>query len=167
MEASTGSERSGIRLLGLGNEILADDGFGILAAEEVKRAFPGEIEVACSSSAGFGLLDDMVGARRLLVVDTIVTGKVKPGTIRVFTAEGLRTAPGAAPHFVGLFEVLAAGRRLGLDMPEEAVIIAVEASDCTTVGGAMHPDVQAAIPAVVEMVSRYLRDRYSLTPTLT
>ncbi|HYW45354.1 MAG TPA: hydrogenase maturation protease [Bryobacteraceae bacterium] len=158
MEAYTDTERGEIRLLGLGNEILADDAFGILVAQEVQRIFPREIEVVCSSSAGFALLDDMVGARRLLVVDTIVTGRAKPGTIRVFTAEGMRTPPAAAPHLLGLFEVLAAGRQLCQDMPEEAVVIAVEASDCTTVGGPMHPDVEAAIPAVVELVSRYLRD---------
>jgi hypothetical protein len=32
----------------------------------------------------------------------------------------------------------------------------VEDSDCTTVGGPIHPDVQSAIPAVVELVGRFL-----------
>jgi len=52
--------------------------------------------------------------------------------------------------------VLAVGRKLDLDVPRETIVIAVEASDCTTVGGPIHPDVQAAIPAVVELVGRFL-----------
>ena len=83
---------SPVRLLGLGNEILADDAFGILAAQEVERRFPGRIEVAHSSAAGFDLMDHLLGARRLLVVDTIVTGRAKPGAISVFTADRVQPA---------------------------------------------------------------------------
>jgi hydrogenase maturation protease len=102
-------------------------------------------------------MDHLLGARRLLVVDTIVTGRAKPGAISVFTADRVQpAAPGGSPHFLGLFEVLAVGKRLGLPVPEEMVVIAVEASDCTTVGGGMHPDVQSAIPEVVELVGRIL-----------
>ena len=154
-----------VRLLGLGNEILAADAFGILVARDVERRFPGQIEVAQSSSAGFDLLDHLVGARRLLVVDTIVTGRAKAGAISVFTADRVQpAAPGGSPHFLGLFEVLAVGKKLGLDVPRETIVIAVEASDCITVGGPIHPDVQSAIPAVVELVGRFLANG-SLDPS--
>jgi hydrogenase maturation protease len=143
-------------LLGLGNEILADDAFGILAAREVARRFQGEIEVVQSSSAGYDLMDHLLGARRLLVVDTIVTGRARPGAISVFTADRVQPAPGGSPHFLGLFEVLAVGRKLHLDVPKEIIVIAVEASDCVTVGGPIHPDVQSAIPEVVELVGQFL-----------
>jgi hydrogenase maturation protease len=157
MEVSIENELGIVRLLGLGNEILADDAFGILAAREVARRFQGQIDVVQSSSAGYDLMDHLLGARRLLVVDTIVTGRARPGAISVFTADRVQpAAPGGSPHFLGLFEVLAVGKRLGLPVPEEMVVIAVEASDCTTVGGGMHPDVQSAIPEVVELVGRIL-----------
>ena len=156
MAVSTENETGIVRLLGLGNEILADDAFGILAAREVARRFPGEIEVVQSSSAGYDLMDHLLGARRLLVVDTIVTGRARPGAISVFTADRVQPAPGGSPHFLGLFEVLAVGRKLHLDVPREIIVIAVEASDCVTVGGPIHPDVQAAIPEVVELVGQFL-----------
>ncbi|MGD0499424.1 MAG: hydrogenase maturation protease [Bryobacteraceae bacterium] len=157
MEAFTGSDRVGVRLLGLGNEILADDAFGIRVAKEVERGYPGQVEVVCSSASSFHLMDDVLGALRLLVVDTIVTGRAKPGAVSILTADQMRPAAGS-PHFLGLFEVLAVGERLGLPVPEETIVIAVEASDCTTVGGRMHPDVQLAIPEVVELVGRILVD---------
>ena len=156
MAVSIENETGIVRLLGLGNEILADDAFGILAAREVARRFQGEIEVVQSSSAGYDLMDHLLGARRLFVVDTIVTGRARPGAISVFTADRVQPAPGGSPHFLGLFEVLAVGRKLHLDVPKEIIVIAVEASDCVTVGGPIHPDVQSAIPEVVELVGRFL-----------
>jgi len=157
MEAFTGSEPALVRLLGLGNELLADDAFGILVAREAQRRFPGKMEVVCSSASGFNLLDDVLGAARLLVVDTIITGRAKPGTVSILTAEQMRPAAGS-PHSLGLFEVLAVGKRLGLPVPEKTIVIAVEASDSRTVGGPMHPDVQSAIPKVVELIGRILAD---------
>ncbi len=144
------------RILGLGNEILADDAFGILVAREAERRFPGQVEAVCSSSSGFALLDDVVGAQRLLVVDTIQTVGAEPGSIRVFTSERFQPAAAVGPHFMGLFETLAAARELGMDAPEEVLIIAVEAADCITVGGPMHPKVRTAIPEVVELIGRLL-----------
>jgi hydrogenase maturation protease len=156
MEASTENENVAIRVLGLGSEILADDAFGILAAREIERAYTGQVEVRCSSSAGFGLLDDLLGAARLLVVDTIITRSAKPGTVYVFTSDQVDAAPGGSPHFLGLFEVLEVARRLHLPAPEETTIIAVEAVDCTTVGGPIHPELLSAIPEVVERAGQLL-----------
>jgi hydrogenase maturation protease len=153
------SSRGPVRLLALGNEILADDAFGFRVADEAERRFPGQLEIVRSSSAGFDLLDGLLDASRLLIVDTILTGSANPGAIRVFRADRALPAPGGSPHFLGLFEVLAVARRLGLPVPEETIVLAVEASDCTTVGGAMHPAVQSAISEVVELLGRILADR--------
>ncbi|MCX6628131.1 MAG: hydrogenase maturation protease [Candidatus Solibacter sp.] len=156
MGASTENENARIRVLGLGSEILADDAFGILAAREVEHAYPGQVEVRCSSSAGFGLLDDLLGVARLLVVDTVMTGTAEPGTVFVFTSDQVDNTPGGSPHFLGLFEVLDVARLLHLPVPEQTTIIAVEAADCTTVGGPIHPDVESAIPDVVERAGQLL-----------
>ena len=61
--------------------------------------------------------------------------------------EDLPAARADCPHGVGLFDALALARKLGLPTPAEVEIIAVEAADCHTIGGAMHPAVRAAIPA--------------------
>jgi hydrogenase maturation protease len=57
------------RVLCLGNTLLADDAFGIVIAEHLRRTRP-DIEVCESSTSGFDLLDYTLGASRLLVVDT-------------------------------------------------------------------------------------------------
>jgi hydrogenase maturation protease len=142
------------RVLGLGNEILGDDAFGILAAREVARAVsPDQVEVATSSESGLHLLDQILDCTRLIVVDTIHTGRAEPGTVYVLREEDLPAARADCPHGVGLFDALALARTLGLSAPGEVTIFAVEAADCLTVGGTMHPAVYAAIPRVSEMLT--------------
>jgi hydrogenase maturation protease len=145
-----------IRVLGLGNEILGDDALGILVAREAEVRFGKDVEVVSSSQAGFHVMDELLGVSRLLVVDCIQTGAAKPGTVYVLDEHAIRPAPCVSSHSLGIFEVLAVARRLGLPVPAECVILAVEAADCTTVGGSMHPDVTAAIPVVMERIGQFL-----------
>ncbi|HUI57991.1 MAG TPA: hydrogenase maturation protease [Bryobacteraceae bacterium] len=140
-----------VRLLGLGNELLADDAFGVRVAREVQRRLGPGADVVTSSAAGFHLLDDVIDTDHLVVVDTVQTGSARPGTIRVLNEDQVRPMPDGSPHFLGLFDVLRAARKLGMQVPADVVIIAVEASDCTTVGGPMHPDVGSAINHAVEL----------------
>ena len=140
-----------IRVLGLGNEILADDALGILAARELAKSFlPDEVEVIESSESGLHLLDRVTNVTRLVVIDSVQTGRVAPGTILEVREQDVRAAPGASAHGTGLFDALALARKLGFPVPTEVVILAVEAADCLTLGGPMHPAVAAALPKVVE-----------------
>ncbi|MGE5648473.1 MAG: hydrogenase maturation protease [Acidobacteriota bacterium] len=141
------------RLLGLGNEILGDDAFGILVAREAGALVsPDEMEVATSSESGLHLLDHILDCRRLIIVDTIQTGRGAPGSIYRLREEDLPAARADCPHGVGLFDALALARKLDLPTPDEVEIIAVEAADCHTIGGAMHPAVRAAIPKVLKLL---------------
>jgi hydrogenase maturation protease len=139
------------RILCLGNSLLADDAFGLVVAARLRQRRP-DLQVCESSTSGFDLLDCALGARRLLVIDTVQSGVLAPGTVSIFREGDVRTAPGDSPHYVGLFEALRLGKALKLAVPEEVVIIAVEPADCLTVGGAMHSSVLAAIDEVLQMI---------------
>jgi len=146
-------------MLGLGNRILADDAFGIYAARAVEERLGDAIHVMISPESGVNLVETLMGTSPLLIVDTIQTGTAPPGTMHVFEEEQCRWTPGESLHRMGAFEVLAFARKLGLPVPDRVTVIAVEAADCSTVGGAMHPDVRAAIPRVVDWVNDFLRAR--------
>lgn len=140
-----------VRVLGLGNEILADDALGILAARELAKLFPPEdVEVVESSESGLHLLDYVTGVSRLVVIDTVETGRAAPGTITVLSDVSVQSAPGTSAHGTGLFDALALARKLGFPAPSEVIILAVEAADCLTLGAPMHPAVAAALPHVLE-----------------
>jgi hydrogenase maturation protease len=141
-----------VRVLCLGNDLLADDALGGVVAEQIRRQAPDWVDVVFTANTGFSLLDHMLNTRRLVVVDTVLSGRAEPGSVLVISEEDVRSAPGGSPHYIGIFEALALARALQLPAPEDVVIVAVEAADCTTVGGAMTPAVVAAIPAVVQLV---------------
>lgn len=142
-------ERRPVRILCLGNDLIADDAAGIEAAGELRRRLPG-VEVVESSTSGLYLLDEVVGTDCLVVVDAVVTGRAPPGTIHVFGEGDLDVVPGGSQHYVGLFETLSLVRALGLDGPSEVVLVCVEAADTLTIGGRMTPQVRAALPRLVE-----------------
>src|ERR1035441_10975884 len=101
---------SSIRLLGLGNDILADDALGIRVARQAEARFGGQVDVVSSSQAGFHVMDQLLGVSRLVVVDCIQTGAAKPGTVYVLDEHAVRPGPGASPHSPAIFEALAVGR---------------------------------------------------------
>ncbi|MGQ0719994.1 MAG: hydrogenase maturation protease [Candidatus Eiseniibacteriota bacterium] len=155
MDASIAA--SEIRILALGNELLADDAFGIVVARKLRRRFAGALDVVVTSEAGFRLMDHLLGVQRVVVVDTVRTGRTEPGTLHVVAAEDVDHVRGASPHAVGLFETLEAARAMRLPVATEVVIVAVEAADCETIGGPMTSAVDGAVDVavrrIVEMVS--------------
>src|SRR3989304_3581521 len=146
-------DRVATRVLCLGNPLLADDAFGAAVAAALPGCVPPEGGGGRSEGTGFGLLDDLLNTGRLIVVDTVQTETAEPGTVYCVREGDLRTAPGPSPHYVGLFEMLALAPPPRLPRPQEGVILAVEAADCITVGGTMHPAVRAAVPVIVGQVA--------------
>jgi hydrogenase maturation protease len=110
-------------------------------------------EVMEMETSGLSLLDGVVGADTLVVVDAVRTGAAKPGTVHVIKEGDLAFAPGGSQHTIGLFEALDLGRALGLDVPTEVVLVAVEALDLETIGGPMSEAVAAAVPAVADVAA--------------
>lgn len=140
------------RILCLGNDLLADDALGSLVAEQIKQFVPPHVEVVSTAEAGFHLFDYVLNTSCLIVIDTVVTGTAAPGTVYVLHEKDFRTAPGGSPHYTGLQETLSIARTLHLSVAETVVVLAVEAADCSTLGGAMHPAVRAAIPILLNRV---------------
>jgi len=141
-----------VRVLCLGNELLADDAFGNAVAEQLRLLFPASLDVVETPVSGFALIDYLPNVSCLLVVDTVQTGKAAPGTIHLVREGDIKSVSGCSPHYVGLFETLELARKLLPSVPQEVIILAVEAADCTTLGGAMHPAVQAAVPVALDLV---------------
>lgn len=144
------------RVLCLGNELVADDGLGPAVAQELRRLPSAVIEVAEACVSGFNLLDHILNAYRLIVVDTVLTGAHAPGSILQVQESDIAPLFGPCPHYIGLIEALSLARTLELPVPTEVAIIAVEAADCSTVGGAMHPAVRRAVSKVAALVQQML-----------
>lgn len=149
------------RVLCLGNELLADDALGHAVAQELREL---GIDAAYTPESGLNLLDHLLNTSSVLVVDAVLTGSAAPGTVYVLREEDFPTTSGPCLHYLGLFDAVRLGRRLGLFVPEEIVLIAVEAADCSTVSGSMTPAVEATVPVVVKFCLDWIRSGRSPTP---
>jgi hydrogenase maturation protease len=146
-------------LLGLGNDILTDDAVGLFVVRELRprlAAHP-SIDIRETTEMGLALLDFITGYRTVVIVDSIQTGKASPGFLHELDAPALNQLTGRTPHFVGVSETLALGQRLGLAMPEQVKIFAIEVEDPFTLGTAMTPALQLALPGIVQRIAAALQ----------
>jgi|YelNatPaOPRAMG01_1025707.scaffolds.fasta_scaffold00546_27 hydrogenase maturation protease len=153
------SDQPKFLVLGLGNDLLGDDAVGLEVIRHLMRAAPThpQLKLHETTEMGLVLLDLLVGCRVAVIVDSIQTGKVPPGTLHELDPDQLSCLTGRTPHFLGVAETLALGRLLGLPMPEQVRVLAVEVADPFTLGTSMTPAVRHAVPVVAERVAQVLR----------
>jgi hydrogenase maturation protease len=145
----------GTLVLGLGNPILSDDGAGPAVARELEgRLDPQEVTITEATLGGLNLLDLMVGYERVIIIDAIKTEGGRPGRIYRLEPDALATTRYAASvHDVNLATALELGKRLGLTLPREIVIFAIEVEDTEHFGETFTPVVAAAIATCTGMIT--------------
>ena len=145
-------------IVGLGNPLMSDDAVGILVARGLHaRLNDPDAELREAAVAGIELMELLVGYDRAIIVDAVQTEDGKPGDwYRLDAPSKISGDLPQSSHRFGVFEGLELGRRLGLDMPREIRIYAVEAPDPFTFGEGLSPALAAVLPAIVEGILREL-----------
>lgn len=140
-------------VLGLGNPLLGDDAIGLRVSAVVRERLAGRagVEVREEEAGGLRLMEALTGYDRAVVVDAAVTGGT-PGTIRRVGPEELPTQRTAIAHGIDLPRALELGRALGLPMPAEVRIVAIEAQRVLEFTTEMTPAVAAALEPAVQAV---------------
>lgn len=134
MGVAVPERRDRTRVIGLGNTILRDDGVGVFVAREVARRAPW-VDVVETETAGFGLMEEMAGWDRVVLVDAVQFEGVAPGTVVRIDPRDLKTSLRLrSVHEVDLPTVLELGRRMGLAMPREVVVFGIRVEDARTFG---------------------------------
>lgn len=78
-----------IKIIGIGNLLLMDEGIGIHAVNELlKHKLPENIEIFDGGTGGFKLLELMYEAGRVIFIDAVDNGK-KPGAIISFKGNAI------------------------------------------------------------------------------
>ncbi len=117
-------------VVGLGNPILGDDGIGWVVAQQLaEKEIPDNVEVDTVALGGISLMERLVGYKRAIIVDAMNTGQFEVGSVQVFPLEALpRPLTGhlASAHDASLQEALQFGRKSGVTLPEEIMIVAIE-----------------------------------------
>jgi len=146
-------------ILGLGNPILTDDGVGVLVAEEVRSRLPEDtpIDITEVSVGGLTLMESMIGYDRVILVDAFQRLHDScPGKVHKMTLEDLKTISptqhSASPHDASLVTALETGQRMGLPLPKDITIYAIEVENVMDFSDQPTPSVAAVIPQVTEAV---------------
>ncbi len=146
-------------VVGLGNDIVADDGVGIAVARRLESeigALP-DVDVIALPWAGFALLDVLKGRRRAAIVDCLATGEHPPGTIVQINENDLAGSVRLNSfHDISYPTAMALGREMGWEMPDSIAIWGIEAETPDIFSETLSPPVAAAVERVASEVIKYL-----------
>jgi len=150
-----------ILVLGLGNVLWADEGFGIRAAEALNERwrFPPSVRVMDGGTQGIFLLPWVTTCRRLLILDAVDYG-MKPGTLKLIRDDDVPSFMGAkkvSMHQAGFQEVLASARLTG-HLPEKIALVGVQPELLDDYGGSLRPSVRARIPEAISLAVKVLQE---------
>jgi len=149
-----------ILVLGIGNILWADEGFGVRAVELFHRLYtvPACVTVLDGGTQGLYLLDYVTEADKLLVFDAIDYGLV-PGTLKVVENDEVPKFTGAKKmslHQTGFQEVLSAADLLGRG-PLELALIGCQPQDLENWGGPLTEPVRNVLAGAVQAAVTVLR----------
>jgi hydrogenase maturation protease len=153
------TEPASILVLGLGNMLLRDDGFGPALLEQLAAStnrWSREVEFMDGGTQGLALLGRLTGRRAAILLDALQTG-ARPGTVHRLTLNELREiSPGRAnsAHEGNAGELLAAAQLLG-ELPDRLFVVGVEPETIAT-GLGLSNAVQQALPAALDQVASLL-----------
>jgi len=145
-------------VLGLGNPIRCDDGVGLRVAQEVRsRLSDQEVTVMEACMSGLDLLHMLADFEKVVIIDAIQTRDGKVGQIYRLTPEVFdATQHVSTPHNINFATALELGRRLGITLPQQIVIFAIEVEDIATYSESCTPGVEPLIPEVADLVIQEL-----------
>ena len=143
-------------VLGVGNVILRDEGFGVRVAEYLAAHydFPESVQIVDGGTLGIELTQFVTGTRRLLVIDSI-NGHAAPGTLFRFEDDAVMEhfQDKISAHEVGIQDVLALLAVTGKKIPE-VVVIGAQPYDVEA-GVELSEKMRALVP---EMAQRALEE---------
>jgi hydrogenase maturation protease len=148
-------------VLGIGNVLWADEGFGIRAVERFSEHFEplDTVEVVDGGTRGMALLP-LVQAASALVIFDAVDFDLEPGTLKHLSGDQVPAFLGAKKmslHQTGFQEVLVLAELTG-EMPAHVHLIGVQPELLEDYGGSLTPVVAAQIEDAVALGAKVLRE---------
>ena len=149
-------------ILGIGNILWADEGFGVRCVEALDAGwqFADNVKLMDGGTQGLYLLPYIEDARRLIVFDAVDYGK-QPGAMVIAHDDEVPRFMGVKKmslHQTGFQEVLACAA-LGGKLPESMTLIGVQPEQIEDYGGSLSQVVKArianALNVALECVARW------------
>jgi hydrogenase maturation protease len=153
-------KKNKLLILGIGNILWADEGFGVRCVEAMNAnyQFGDDVVVLDGGTQGLYLLPFLEEARYLIVFDAVDYGKT-PGEMVIAKDAEVPRFMGAKKmslHQTGFQEVIACAA-LGEKLPESMMLIGVQPEQLEDFGGSLRDIVKAQIPRALEIALLQIR----------
>lgn len=154
-----------ILILGIGNLLWADEGFGVRAVEAMAAEweFPADVTLLDGGTQGLYLLPFLEETDVLIVFDAVDYG-MAPGAMKIVRDEDAPSFLGAKKmslHQTGFQDVIATAELKGY-RPEKILLIGVQPVELEDYGGGLRPAVAAQIAPSIEIALTELREVYGI-----
>ena len=147
-----------VLILGVGNLLLKDDGFGVHLVNSFKdTVFPENIKVLEAGTVSHQLIPVLHEIDFLIVVDVVEAGDV-PGSLFRFSPEDMKFASEqkVSLHQISLVDVLHMAELTG--RKPQTVIIGVQPKDVASWSLELSDELNAVIPKVKELIFKELKN---------
>lgn len=145
-------------VLGVGNILLSDEGFGVRVAEALSQRFrfPDAVEVLDGGTLGIELMRFLDGAQRLILIDAIHGSE--PGSFRIIQGDDVRLyfQEKVSLHEMGIQEVLAS--LVVMEKPIAEIVVIGVVPQSLEIGLDLTPLVASRIDEATDSVIRQLHD---------
>ncbi|WP_083428434.1 HyaD/HybD family hydrogenase maturation endopeptidase [Corynebacterium sp. NML140438] len=151
-----------INVIGIGNEIMADDAVGLAILRELEsEPIPG-VNFIYGGTSGMEILPMVQDADYLLVLDGLKQGQ--PGDVEVLIGDQIPRLlqQQLSPHQVGLLDLLSAARLTGQE-PANVAVVGITARD-VEFRTSLSEEIKAAIPEAVQR-ARQLLEKWTAEAT--
>jgi hydrogenase maturation protease len=153
-------KKTRLLILGIGNILWADEGFGVRCVEALNAAyqFGDDVTVLDGGTQGLYLLPFLEEARYLIVFDAVDYGK-PPGEMVIAKDDEVPRFMGVKKmslHQTGFQEVIACAA-LGDKLPESMMLIGVQPEQLEDFGGSLRDIVKAQIPRALDVALEQIR----------
>jgi hydrogenase maturation protease len=148
------TEAGRIVVLGIGNLLWADEGFGVRCVEalQARYDFASEVVLIDGGTQGLYLIPHVHAARKLIIFDAVDYG-LPPGTLKVVENDEVPKFLGAKKmslHQTGFQEVLQLAQLTG-SYPEEVLLIGCQPEVLDDYGGSLRPSVKRSLEGALAL----------------
>ncbi len=150
-----------ILILGMGNSILSDDAIGLIVAKKVYERLGtlnsklGTVSLQLAETGGMNLIDIIRGYDRLIVIDSVKTGRFKPGEVIEIDARGvIGSHRMLSSHDISLFEAIRLGNQLAVHMPEKVKIYGIEIINNTDFGDKLTEELEEKLDDITNKIAK-------------
>lgn len=155
-------------IIGLGNPILGDDGVGWRVIETIQDQIDDpNVDTDCLAVGGITLMEHLIGYDRAIIIDAVATDQ-PIGTVSCFHLDDLpghSTLHTTSSHDASLQTAMATGRAMGAHLPNEVIVVGIEAEKIFDFSEVLTPQVAAAVLRAADEVLMLLEEEtlYDLT----